>query len=178
MLRDTRENFGWLSIAIHWLAAIWVTYFFLNGQSIEESPSPEIRLWHITAGATFGVLLLARVLWRLASPMPRPLGTVAWQNLLAAAVKWALLANIVLAVVSGYLLVWSRGQPVPMLGGLVLPSPTGDWPSLHHLMEPLHKLTVHLFIPLVALHVIGTLKHVFIDKDGTLARMLWPKRAA
>ena len=81
-------------------------------------------------------------------------------------------------MVSGYLLVWSRGQPVPMLGGLVLPSPTGEWLSLHHLMEPLHKLTVNLFIPLVALHVLGTLKHVFIDKDGTLARMLWPKRAA
>jgi cytochrome b561 len=48
--------------------------------------------------------------------------------------------------------------------------------TLAQALEVMHELFSHLWIPLILLHVLGTLKHALIDKDGVLSRMLKPNK--
>jgi len=43
-------------------------------------------------------------------------------------------------------------------------------------LEGLHEVGGNAFIPLVALHVLGALKHAVLDRDGVMARMFRPLR--
>jgi cytochrome b561 len=47
----------------------------------------------------------------------------------------------------------------------------------HELLEGIHGTTANVILALVTLHVLGALKHLFIDKDGVFERMLGINRA-
>ncbi|MEZ5776312.1 MAG: cytochrome b [Hyphomicrobiaceae bacterium] len=181
MLTDTRSGYGWISIALHWLAAIAIIYLFIDGNQMEDLHDrvarAAIRDWHMAIGATLSILLLARVLWRVRSGAPEQLPGPPMLNRLAKAIHIGLVLTILAAVGSGLLLPWSMGNPIPLLGGLSIPSPLPQMHWLHEAMEGIHSVSVHLFIPLVALHVLGALKHAVIDRDGTMQRMLRPGRS-
>jgi cytochrome b561 len=48
--------------------------------------------------------------------------------------------------------------------------------ALHEQMEGVHLVAAHLTFGLVILHGLGALKHLLIDRDGTVARMIVPRR--
>lgn len=176
MLRDTRATYGLMSIGLHWLAAALIIYLYLDGSGLDEATDPAQRATHIALGAGASILLLARVAWRLMSVAPSPLTAAPVLNWVATAVKVALLIDIVLAVLTGFLTVWYDGQAVSVLGLFSIPSPFAAAHQTAQQFKGLHSLTTHLFLPIIGLHVLGTLKHLFWDRDGTLARMLWVKR--
>ena len=76
-------------------------------------------------------------------------------------------------VVSGYLLPWTLGRELEVFG-FGIPSPMRANPGLHELMERVHGVSGHLFIPLLALHVLGAVKHVAVDRRGLGLRMFRP----
>ena len=175
MLQDTRAAYGAISIILHWLAAALIIYLFIDGSGLDEATNPAMRASHIAIGAGAAILLLARVLWRLFSVSPAPLTAAPAMNIVATVVKAALLIDILAAVVTGFLTVWMDGQAVSVLGLFSLVSPFAAAHETALSLKGLHSLATHLFVPIIGLHVLGTLKHVFWDKDGTFARMLWPK---
>ena len=79
---------------------------------------------------------------------------------------------------TGPLAVWSTGQPLQVFDVLAIPSPFAarvDW--LHEACEEVHGAATKLFWPLIGLHVAGAVKHLVYDRDRTLQRMLWVRRA-
>jgi len=44
------------------------------------------------------------------------------------------------------------------------------------MLQLMHELFSHLWIPLLLLHVLGALKHALIDKDGVLSSMFKPNK--
>lgn len=48
--------------------------------------------------------------------------------------------------------------------------------SLEMVLEVMHELFSHLWIPILLLHVLGPLKHALIDKDGVLSSMFKPNK--
>ena len=46
--------------------------------------------------------------------------------------------------------------------------------DLHALVERVHDVSGHLFIPLLALHVLGAVKHAVFDRRGAGLRMFKP----
>jgi cytochrome b561 len=48
--------------------------------------------------------------------------------------------------------------------------------TLHEVMEALHKLGAKLLFFAFILHMLGVLKHLIIDRDNTLKRMLVPSK--
>ena len=71
-------------------------------------------------------------------------------NTAARGVQWGFLAAIVVAVITGYLLPWSQGIPLDVFG-LAISSPIASSRGFHELMEEVHDVSGHLFIPLLAL---------------------------
>ena len=103
---------------------------------------------------------------RLSGAANRLAGPVTW-------ISWLLIvAAIVVAVLTGYLLPWSLGKPIDLLGLVFIPSPLPASYDFHEFVEEIHETAGHLFLPLVGLHVLGAAKHAFIDRDGITQRML------
>ena len=164
------DGYSFLSITVHWLAAILVVGLFFTHEGERGSTA---YLFHVSGGAIVGLFLLWRVWHRVRRGGTRPPEQAAIFNVAARLVHWGLLVAIVVVVVSGYLLPWSLGRELDVFG-LGIPSPMGANRDVHELMELVHDVTGHLFIPLLVLHVLGAVKHSVFDRLGAGLRMFKP----
>lgn len=184
-LRDSRAGYGLVSIALHWSSAFLLAALVWLGWSFVELPrGPErdvLAGLHFSLGFVALALAVARLGWRAASGMPAAASPRSreLEERAARVVHRLLLAVIVLLPLTGILTVASTGR-TPMLFGLPVPIPfVPQSPTLHEAGEVLHvALANFVLLPLVALHVLGALKHQLLDRDATLRRMLWPASAA
>lgn len=175
-----QTHYGWGSIALHWIVAGLVIWLFWSGQQIEHAASREIKLPMVLTHNSVGVLLVIAALIRTfvrgtKGMAPRPPQNVVLDKL-AAAVPWILLALVLVIIGSGVLTWWSAERPIIFFGLMEFPSPMSRNMELHELGEKIHAVTSHLIIPFVLLHVAGALKHVFIDRDDVLKRMIIPQK--
>ncbi len=130
-------------------------------------------VFHVSGGATAGLFLLWRIWHRIRRGFPETPPQAVLFNFLAKIVHWGLLAAICVAVVSGYLLPWTLGQPLDVFA-FGLPSPIAGSQSWHHFVERVHDIAGHLFVPLLVLHILGAMKHVVYDRWGAGMRMIKP----
>ena len=164
------DGYSRLSVIVHWLAAILVVALFFTHEGGRGTAAYD---FHVSGGAIVGLFLLWRVWHRIRRGTADPPPQAAFFNLLARAVHWSLLALIVVVVVSGYLLPWSMGRPLEVFG-LGVPSPMEGSRELHEILERIHDVAGHLFVPLFALHVAGAVKHAVLFRRGGALRMLKP----
>ena len=164
------DGYSLLSVTVHWLAAILVVALFFTHEGGRGTTAYTL---HVSGGAVVGLFLLWRVWHRVRQGPPDAPRQAAIFNLAARIVHWGLLALIVVAVLSGYLLPWSIGRPLDVFG-FEIPSPMGASRELHELLERVHDVSGHLFIPLLALHVAGAVKHAVFDRRGAALRMFRP----
>ncbi|MFZ5720435.1 MAG: cytochrome b [Pseudomonadota bacterium] len=181
-LSNSRTAYGWAAIALHWISAVGVTALYLLGERMEEAADRASKAaaqdLHVSVGMLLITFLVARLLWSASQPAPAPLESSRWLRILARAVQGLFLLMIAVLVVTGPLAIWSTGRPIEVLQLVSVPSPFParvEW--LHEAAEEVHGAATNLFWPLIALHVAGALKHLVIDRDGTLQRMLWVRRA-
>ena len=168
MPSDNRSGYSRLSILVHWITAIAVIVLFFTHEG--ERGSAEYLI-HVSGGAIVGLFLLWRVWHRIRHGMTTKSSQAAIFNFAAQVVMWGFLAAIVVVVVTGYLLPWSIGQPLDIFGLFAIPSPLGADRGLHEFVEEVHEISGDAFVPLFVLHLLGTAKHAFIDKDGVASRM-------
>ena len=164
------EGYSRLSIIVHWLAAALVIALFFTH---EAGRGTAAYVFHVSGGAIVGLFLLWRVWHRIRRGTPDPPQQSRFFNFVAGAVHWSLLVLIVVAIISGYLLPWSMGLPLDVFG-FAIPSPMERNRELHDLIERIHDVSGHLFIPLLALHVAGALKHLILYRRGGALRMVRP----
>lgn len=180
--QDTKAGYGWPSIAFHWLGAGLVVALFLIGQQLDgPSRGPEeteILALHVSIGAIAVVVLGARILWRLVQRSPAPANDPRPIQLLSQIVKWGLLAMIAALIVTGPLLLWTAGDPIDVFGTVSIPSPLPVMSGLGDALEEVHEFASNAIVPLLALHVLGALKHLIFNRDGVFQRILWTKKGA
>lgn len=179
-LSNTRSGYGWAAIALHWISAVGVIVLYLTGEQMEEAggraAEQAARLQHVSIGMLLFAFLAARVLWTLSQPKPGALEQNRLFQRLAELVQWLFLAMIAVQIVTGPLVIWANGRAIQVFDWFALASPFGgkvEW--LHEAAETLHKLAPNLLWPLLGLHVLGALKHLVVDRDATVRRMLWVK---
>lgn len=179
-LRNTRTAYGWIAIALHWIGAAAMIALWWTGENLEHAVGRPARLaaltQHISVGMLLFALLAARVIWTLTQPKPEPLETRKLFEVAAKVVQWAFLAVVAVLILTGPLAIWTVGRPVPVFDWFEIPSFMGRNHMAHEATEGAHKLVAELFLPLLAIHVLGALKHVVFDRDATLQRMLWVRR--
>lgn len=177
-LRNDRERYGLVAIAMHWLVAL--TVFGLFGLGLWMTSLTYYDPWyrqapalHKSVGVLLFVVMVARVAWRLHSPPPGPLATHTPLERRAALVVHALMYVLLFAIMaSGYLISTADGRPVEVFGLFSIPASLTSIPQQEDLAGAVHLVLAILLMALVLLHVAGALKHHFIDRDRTLARML------
>jgi cytochrome b561 len=170
---------------LHWLIAVCVFAQIALGAwmiGIPKSPPGVRAYWfnvHKSIGITLGLLILLRVLWRIAHRPPALPGTIpAWQRTAAKVSHFALYACMIVMPVSGYLGSSFTKYPIKYFG-YTLPHWGWDAPALKELCSQVHFITVIVFVTLIAVHMTAALKHWLVDRDGVFQRMwLAPRGAA
>ncbi|HET7157350.1 MAG TPA: cytochrome b, partial [Burkholderiales bacterium] len=157
------------AIVLHWLIAAAVFAQISLGLwmiGIPKSPPGVRAYWfnvHKSIGITIGLLVIARLLWRLAHRPPPLPGTVqAWQRMAAKLSHCALYACMIVLPLSGYLGSSFTKYPIKYFG-YTLPHWGWDAPGLKELMSQVHFTTACIFITLIVLHVSAALKHRYFD---------------
>ncbi len=178
---NTKDGYGWLSIGLHWLAAIAVFAMLATGFTADFAGDAGDRAgraaamgWHISIGASVALILLARVFAGYAQPRPTPPEQAPILKFLASATHQVLLIAILVQVISGPLAVWSGGRAINVFDLFSIPSPFAERnQGVHEAAELVHAIGRWTLVAAISLHILGALKHVMMDEDGTF-RMLRP----
>lgn len=177
MLRNTTSSYGAVAVLLHWLVALVVFSLFGLGLWMVELSyydpwyrrAPDI---HKSIGILLFATVLLRLLWRLLNPHPRPLVTHSPLERRAATAAHLLLYLLLFVVMaSGYLISTADGKPIEVFGLFAVPATLTAIENQEDIAGDVHYVLAITLIALVALHAAAALKHHFIDRDGTLARI-------
>ncbi|MBL8531584.1 MAG: cytochrome b [Hyphomonadaceae bacterium] len=180
---NSRNGYGWLSIALHWLAAAGVIIMLFTGfradmagEAGERAARAAAMGLHISFGAVLALIFLARIAASYAQPRPAPIAQARPLQVLSAITHHGLLLALLIQVISGPLAVWSGGRAINVFDLFAIPTPFAVRnEGVHELAETLHAVGRWAIIALLSAHVLATLKHAMIDRDGVLQRMLSAK---
>ena len=165
------------AMVLHWVVAMLVVAQFAWGWWMLGIPKQPAGLradafnLHKSIGLTILALMILRILWRAGHrppalpPMPR------WQARAARATHLLLYVLLVVHPLAGYLGSEFSGYPVRYFG-FVLPGWAPRSVPLKDFMSAVHLATSWLIAAAVVLHLSGVAKHVIVDRDRLLARML------
>lgn len=173
----TTDRYTRTAVALHWLVALGIFVAFPLGMYMQDLPlSPDkLRLYSYHKWLGISVLLAAslRVLWRTTHrPPPLLPGMPRWQEIAAHAVHHSLYLMTLAVPLSGWLMSSALGFPVVWFGVLPLPDLVAKDKEFGELLKIVHQGLNFTLLLLVVAHVGGALKHRFVDRDATLARML------
>jgi cytochrome b561 len=166
------------AILLHWLIALLIIGAFGMGLVMTDIPgiTPtklKYYSWHKWAGVTVLALVAVRLLWRLAYRAPAYPDSMARWEKSAAHTLHALLYVLMFAVpLSGYFYTLAAGVPVVYFKLFTLPVLIAPNPELKPVLKELHYWLTMTMAGAVGLHIAAALKHVFIDRDGVMKRML------
>ncbi|MCT8329243.1 cytochrome b [Albidovulum sediminis] len=167
---------------LHWLVAALIVAVALRGLTMVRLPaSTEAEAAgvfaaysvHKTAGLAALALILLRLVARLLTSGPGPLHPERKVELfLARLTHLTLWGAMILLPLSGWLRHASAPGIAPILWpfGQHLPGIPAD-ESFSRLMQTFHRLAGWVLAAALALHLLGTLKHLIVDRDTTMARM-------
>lgn len=176
MLKNSNARWGLVIQGLHWLMFLLILGAWLAVEMHENFPKgsderTELMLLHKSLGATIFFLVWARIGARLAMVTPRAIGKGALLKV-SQVVGIGLYLLMILVPVSGMLLSQASGRAVAWFGLFELPVVLAENEALAERLEDLHEIGFNILLVLLALHVLGAIKHHVVDKDDTLRRML------
>ncbi len=180
-MRDTKEKLTTLTIALHWTVGFTVIALAIVGVYMTENKAFELYPIHKSIGVMLFVFIIARVYWRFTNGWLQPVSEYkAIEHSLARIIHWVLIIAIIVMPISGFIMSAAGGSGVSVFGLEMIaaqfdPIAKEFIPhnaSLAGFMHEVHGISGWTMIVAIVLHLIGALKHHFIDKDNTLKRML------
>lgn len=185
-LSNTSVNWGAIAKFFHWMIALFILGNIALGIYAEQLPiSPDkvqAFYWHKTIGLTVLWLAILRLLWRVTNPAPRlPLYMPAWERITAHINHVLLYAVMIAMPLSGWVIHSASGLPLDLYGIWSVPDilPAGvDRDAVGDAAKVVHYWLFVALCVLLGLHVLGALKHHFVDGDSVLIRMLPLSRAS
>jgi cytochrome b561 len=196
-MKQTPSHYTKTAIILHWLIAIFIALMFVLGWYMAELPkeAPKqmaydlfdlgVYTWqvaeeisprtfyfnlHKSLGLTVLALIVLRILWRITHTPPAALSSYkAIEKKVATATHHSLyllmlavpLTGLTMAINSKYGVKWFG---IDLIAGL-------DNKPVRDFFECTHEFVGIVLLVLIGIHLIGALKHKFIDKDETMSRM-------
>lgn len=185
--RNSHANWGAVARSLHWIMAILILANLALGYWADGLPRSPEKLqafyWHKTIGLTVLWLVALRLLWRLSGRVPPlPPTTPAWQRIAAHTSHFLLYAVMFAMPLSGWIMHSAADSSLALYGRFEVPDivaatgeraeAIGDAAAVTH-----YWLFIALCV-LIAIHVLGALKHHFINGDSVLRRMAPFSRAS
>jgi len=176
-----------IAMLLHWLVAVLIMANVVLIYAVDYLPDGSVRPaidTHKSIGVTVLGLVLLRVLWRLGHrPPPIPAAYPHWERVAAHSVHGVLYLIMIALPLSGWLhdSAWNGAALHPMRWfGLF------EWPRiaifngysaaqrnvLHEQLGTLHTWCGYILYALLAAHIIGALKHQWLDRHAELQRIL------
>lgn len=164
------------AIWLHWLSALAIAALFALGWymvSLPEGSKPRSAMitLHKSLGLTTFLVILLRLGWRLRHPRPVPAGAGSVESHLAAGVHRLLYVVMIGVPLAGYVTSLFTRYATRVWG---VPLPKWGWEdaALNSVFKEIHVGLGWMLLALTALHVAGALKHLLINRDDVVARML------
>lgn len=172
-----RRRYSGVAMAFHWAIAILVIMNWQIAERAEAFEGPmrgEIIGYHKAWGITILALTLGRLGWRLThSVPPLPDHYKPWERTLARTVHVIFYALLIGLPLGGWLAGSFSGRPVDYFGLFTVPMlPVAENRDLAGTIMDFHTNGGKLLLILAGLHVLGVIKHLVIDRDGQIFRML------
>jgi len=174
------KSYSSASKFFHWLIAIIVIPMVLFSFFLDDLPKSiggTAVMLHKSFGLTVLFLMIFRLVWVIRKWKPAlPASVPLWQRTTARLVQHALYITIIAMPLVGWIMSMAA-QKTPVFFGLFklpLPGIPADKTLAKNMFE-IHSTLAWIIIIIVALHILGAIKHHFIDKDNVLKRMLWEK---
>lgn len=182
MYKDTRDKLSSTTIKLHWIVALLMIFMISSGLYMTEVKNYDVYTVHKSVGLLAIFFIVGRVLWRIKNGWPSHASDYkAIEIILSKFVHYVLIISTVLIPLSGLFLTIFEGFSLPffsfeLIAANVEPSnpyqPIPRNEFIGSLAHTIHVFTSKILIAAIILHVVGALKHHFIDKDLTLKRML------
>jgi cytochrome b561 len=175
------------AMVLHWVVAVMIIGNVVLGLAADSLPDDWIRSavdTHKSIGLTVLGLALLRLLWRFANPPPAmPDSYSPLERLGAHAAHWALYALIFAMPITGWIhdSAWEGAPTHPFLLWGVVPHirigaiealDAATKQQIHSTFFAFHVWFAYALYTLLALHIVGALKHQFWDGERELQRML------
>jgi cytochrome b561/polyisoprenoid-binding protein YceI len=167
-----QARYSAVAIGLHWLIAAALAFQIGLGFAMPKDASGFAAYQlHKSVGIVILALTAARLAWRLAKRPPQPVEE-GWTRVLAQAVHAAFYAVLILAPLSGWLLVSTAPVAVPtvLFGAVPLPHLPAP-PEVYSVSETAHELLSWVALALFGLHVAGALRHHFVLHHRLVQRM-------
>lgn len=186
-IKNTETTYGSIAKAFHWimfliLAGLVIVGFYMGGLPSETPDQASYKFGFYDLHKSFGLLVLILVIlrlgWRMANPVPKMPDTMSKIESLSAHTMHILLYILMLAQpLSGWLMSSYGGHPVKFFGQLV-PALVDKDKAMGGIMHESHEIIAFLLIITFVIHVLAALYHHFVKKDDVLLRMSpHPKKA-
>lgn len=195
---DDLPRYGRGARTLHWLIAVLIIAGIILGfiaatigtkatDPALKALREDVLFWHKSIGLTILALGLIRIGWALTHrrpPLPDHLPK--YERVLAKGVHASLYILLIAMPVTGILLSQAVGFPVSWFGLFTLPDfvhPDLAVPVMKRgsvlITFILHeKLFAYGLLAILALHVLGLIKHQWIDRDPSIWRRMAPWRPA
>jgi cytochrome b561 len=174
-----RTRYSNVAIALHWLIGLAIIGNLAGGLTHESVPKDMqgfVMGLHKASGITILALSVFRLLWRLGHrPPPYEPTLASWEKTTAKVTHWAFYVLMIAIPFSGWLMSSAGGRKYGLnwFGLFDIPFlPVAQDKALAAAMGETHETLAWVMIALLALHIGAAMKHVFLDGDGTFARML------
>ena len=172
------------AMLLHWaMALLLVANFALGERSEDLARGPELA-WVMQLHKSIGITILVLTFWRLGlrlmTPRPAKVADNPLLQLASTAVHWGFYAVMLIVPLSGWLLISTSKSPTPLMVFDLIP-----WPLLpnfghdvHEIGEEVHAILAKAMLPLLALHLLGAVRHQFFMRDALMERMVPVKRVS
>lgn len=166
------------AMALHWLIAIGVIANWRIAEAGEHAASQAeksaIMGNHFAIGVLIFVAIVLRFALRATKGIPAPqAGHAGWERMLAKAIHYIFYALLLIMPLAGWFAMSKYGAPIDVWGLFTLPPlPVAADPEGAKAIFEQHGTAGEILLILIVVHVLGTLKHTLLDKDGNLFRML------
>ena len=165
-----------VAVWLHWSIAALIVAQLVGGIVMHKLPNSvsfkfEAYQMHKSFGLVVLALSLVRLAWRLTHRPPALSSDhAAWERVLARITHVGFYVLMIAVPLAGWAMISNSPFPSPLfLSPIEIPKlPVGGSADL---WAEVHEYLAFGILGLLGLHVAGALKHHYVDKDGTLARM-------
>jgi cytochrome b561 len=188
-MEEAPPRYSTIAMLLHWLVALLIVANFALIYTTHHLPDDAQGRWidlHMSIGLTVLGLVLLRLLWRIGHRPPPLPAYPQWERTTARAVHAALYVVMLALPLSGWIhdSAWKDAPANPFYWFGLFEWPRIAWIKnlsqarkevLHGDFLQAHKLFGYALYALVTAHILGALKHQFLDGYPQVQRM-WPGR--